>query len=96
MRKKAGLQPILSGRRLGEPELEAHGLEWEVWSLATIEMWTFVVEAPLNLDLTGFNVEATDGSIGKVDEATRRPAAASSSSTPVPGSSARRSCFRPV
>ena len=39
--------------------------------MATIEMWTFVVEAPLNLDLTGFKVEATDGSIGKVDEATK-------------------------
>jgi hypothetical protein len=39
--------------------------------LATIEMWTFVVEAPLNLDLTGFKVEAKDGSIGKVDEATK-------------------------
>ena len=39
--------------------------------MATIEMWTFVVEAPLNLDLTGFNVEATDGGIGKVDEATK-------------------------
>ena len=34
-------------------------------------MWTFVVEAPLNLDLTGFKVEAKDGSIGKVDEATK-------------------------
>jgi hypothetical protein len=71
MRKKACLPPILSGTRLGEPELEAHSLEWEVWSLATIEMWTFVVEAPLNLDLTGFKVEAKDGSIGKVDEATK-------------------------
>ena len=71
MRKKARLQPTRSGRRLGEPELEAHSLEWEVWSLATIEMWTFVVEAPLNLDLTGFKVEAKDGSIGKVDEATK-------------------------
>ena len=39
--------------------------------MATIEMWTFVVEAPLNLDLTGFTVEAKDGSIGKVDEATK-------------------------
>ena len=57
MRKKTGLQPTRSGTRLGEPELEAHSLEWEVWSLATIEMWTFVVEAPQNLDLTGFNVE---------------------------------------
>ena len=71
MRKRAGLQPTRSGTRLGEPELEAHSLEWEVWSLATIEMWTFVVEAPLNLDLTGFNVEANDGAIGKVDEATK-------------------------
>ena len=65
------MQPARTGRRIGEPELEAHNLEWEVWSLATIEMWTFVVEAPLNLDLTGFNVEATDGGIGKVDEATK-------------------------
>ena len=71
MRKKTRLHPTLSGTRLGEPELEAHSLEWEVWSLATIEMWTFVVEAPLNLDLTGFTVEAKDGSIGKVDEATK-------------------------
>jgi hypothetical protein len=39
--------------------------------MASIEMWTFVVDAPLNLDLTGFKVEATDGSIGKVDEATK-------------------------
>ena len=39
--------------------------------MATIEMWTLRVEAPLNLDLTGFKVEATDGSIGKVDEATK-------------------------
>ena len=34
--------------------------------MATTEMWTFVVEAPLNLDLSGFKVEALDGSIGKV------------------------------
>ncbi len=39
--------------------------------MATTEMWTFVVEAPLNLDLSGFKVEALDGSIGKVDEATK-------------------------
>jgi hypothetical protein len=36
--------------------------------MATMEMWTFAVEAPV--DLTGFKVEARDGSIGKVDEAT--------------------------
>jgi hypothetical protein len=33
-------------------------------------MWTFTVQTPPNLDLSGFNVEATDGDIGKVDEAT--------------------------
>jgi hypothetical protein len=40
-------------------------------------------------DVTGFDVEATDGHIGKVDEATYRPAAAISSSTPASGSSGR-------
>jgi hypothetical protein len=38
--------------------------------MATIEMWTFTVATPPNIDLTGFKVEATDGSIGKVDEST--------------------------
>jgi hypothetical protein len=38
--------------------------------MATIEMWTFAVAAPPNVDLTGFKVEALDGSLGKVDEAT--------------------------
>jgi hypothetical protein len=38
--------------------------------MATVEMWTFIVQTPPNLDLTGFKVEATDGDIGKVDEAT--------------------------
>jgi hypothetical protein len=38
--------------------------------MATIEMWTFAVGVPQNIDLTGFKVEATDGSIGKVDEST--------------------------
>jgi hypothetical protein len=38
--------------------------------MATIEMWTFTVATPPNIDLTGFKVEATDGGIGKVDEAT--------------------------
>jgi hypothetical protein len=36
--------------------------------MATIEMWTF--KTAQNLDLSGFKVEATDGDIGKVDEAT--------------------------
>jgi hypothetical protein len=38
--------------------------------MATIELWTFAVGLPQNIDLTGFKVEATDGSIGKVDEST--------------------------
>jgi hypothetical protein len=37
--------------------------------MAVSEMWTFTV-ATANLDLTGFKVEALDGGIGKVDEAT--------------------------
>ena len=38
--------------------------------MAIIEMWTFATGTPQNLDLTGFKVEAQDGGIGKVDEAT--------------------------
>jgi hypothetical protein len=37
--------------------------------MATLELWTFTVATP-TVDLTGFKVEATDGGIGKVDEAT--------------------------
>jgi hypothetical protein len=37
--------------------------------MAVSEMWTFSV-ATANADLTGFKVEALDGGIGKVDEAT--------------------------
>ena len=39
--------------------------------MAIVEMWTFSVETTPNIDLTGFKVEATDGEIGKVDEATK-------------------------
>jgi hypothetical protein len=39
--------------------------------MAIVEMWTFTSQTVPNLDLTGFKVEATDGEIGKVDEATR-------------------------
>jgi hypothetical protein len=38
--------------------------------MATIQMWTYGVEIPQNLDLSGFKVEAVDGGIGKVDEST--------------------------
>src|SRR5205823_14543485 len=39
--------------------------------MAIVEMWNFTAETAPNIDLTGFKVEATDGDIGKVDEATR-------------------------
>jgi hypothetical protein len=42
--------------------------------MAIVEMWTFTIATPgidlTTVDLTGFKVEARDGSIGKVDEAT--------------------------
>jgi hypothetical protein len=42
--------------------------------MATVEMWTYTIDTPgvdlSRVDLTGFKVEATDGTIGKVDEAT--------------------------
>ena len=41
--------------------------------IATAEIWTFRSGPQINVeevDLTGYKVEATDGSIGKVDEAT--------------------------
>ena len=42
--------------------------------MAVLEMWTFSIATPgidlSKIDLTGFKVEARDGSIGKVDEAT--------------------------
>jgi hypothetical protein len=42
--------------------------------MAIVELWTFTIATPgidlANVDLTGFKVEARDGGIGKVDEAT--------------------------
>jgi hypothetical protein len=38
--------------------------------MTVAELWTFTVSTTPNLDLSGFKVEALDGSIGKVDEAT--------------------------
>ena len=42
--------------------------------MAVVELWTFALATPgidlTNVDLTGFKVEARDGGIGKVDEAT--------------------------
>ena len=38
--------------------------------MTTVEMWTYTIDTPPTVDLTGFKVEATDDEIGKVDEAT--------------------------
>jgi hypothetical protein len=42
--------------------------------MATTDLWTFTVVTPqvdlTSIDLSGFSVEARDGGIGKVDEAT--------------------------
>jgi hypothetical protein len=35
-----------------------------------VDLWTYEIVLPDTTDLEGFDVEATDGSIGKVDEAT--------------------------
>ena len=43
-------------------------------------------------ELLGYDVEAIDGSIGKIDDATLETEQGTSSSTPGRGSSARRSC----
>ena len=39
--------------------------------MATVELWTFRTRSVLGMDITGFTVEAIDGKIGKVDEATQ-------------------------
>jgi hypothetical protein len=43
--------------------------------MEVLELWTFNIVTPsqdlMNLDLSGFKVEARDGDIGKVDEATQ-------------------------
>jgi hypothetical protein len=41
----------------------------------TIDMWTFVEPAWSSIDVAGFGVEAIDGGIGTVDEATREAGA---------------------
>jgi len=37
--------------------------------MATVEIWTHRARSAIGTDMTGFTVEATDGKIGKVDEA---------------------------
>lgn len=48
---------------------------WRVWAVDTGEVP--VTDPVRRLDVTGFDVEATDGSIGKVDEATYEDGTAS-------------------
>jgi hypothetical protein len=38
--------------------------------MATTDIWTYREQTWAGTDLSGYSVEATDGSIGKVDEAT--------------------------
>jgi hypothetical protein len=48
----------------------ARGTEGSI-GVAVVDIWTFETDPPLRgVDLTGYSVEATDGKIGKVDEAT--------------------------
>jgi hypothetical protein len=39
--------------------------------MTTSELWTYRTQSVMGMDLTGFTVEAIDGKIGKVDEATQ-------------------------
>ncbi len=38
--------------------------------MATTDLWTYTAAVVVDTDLSGFSVEAVDGEIGKVDEAT--------------------------
>ena len=39
--------------------------------MTTVDMWSYTIDTPPNIDLAGFKVEAMDGdNLGKVDEAT--------------------------
>ena len=58
--------------------------------MATIDIWTYGEPAWASTDLTGYGVEATDGSIGKIDEATYDVGASYLVVDTGPGSSARR------
>ena len=64
--------------------------------MATVDMWTFNTQSAPNIDLSGFKVEATDGDIGKVDEATNEVGSSFIVVDTGPWISARRSCSRPA
>ncbi len=56
----------------------------------TTSLWAYRADLGVNdRDLTGYEVDATDGQIGKIDEASQEWARPTWSSTPASGSSAR-------
>ena len=79
------------GRSGGTNEETTEGEE-----MTTIEIWTYREQLFSAAEIVGFSVEALDGSIGKIDEASDESARATWSSTPARGSSARRCCCRPA
>ena len=53
-------------------------------------IWSYRTDVDMaDRDVVGYDVEATDGRIGKIDEASNEAASRTSSSTPASGSSAR-------
>jgi hypothetical protein len=58
------------------------------------DLRTYEITLPKMPDLTRFDVEATDGSIGHVDEASYDVGASCLIVVPDPGSSGRRFSFR--
>jgi len=67
---KSGFSEVREAFNQGLGVGENYPYEEGVVVMATIEMWTFTIATPPNVDLSGFKVEARDGSVGKVDEAT--------------------------
>jgi hypothetical protein len=55
---------------MSEQSRQSTGTATAPVGVAFVDVWTFSVKPALDIDLTGFSVEATDGHIGKVDEAT--------------------------
>jgi hypothetical protein len=45
------------------------GADWRDGAMATTDIWVYRETRFTQMDLTGFSVEALDGSIGKIDEA---------------------------
>src|SRR3954467_11906929 len=64
---KGRLDALSPGRRI---TTGFRGREKGGRRMATLDMWTYREASTPTVDLTGFKVEALDGSIGKVDEST--------------------------